>query len=315
MHYSVVSWLLFLCTTSSTVASVLVLLSQSVPRKQQYLEVAIATVSTSSLLFQLFRPRNVAEALPGACMLESGPSIASLLTIEFFTDFVRSSAKHPDTTEAPDLPSAAKPATVLRDWRNMRRQDWNVKLRLFWFFRQELAEQFAAASFVSILQVTPPFFLYKILQYLASDNRDKRWALTYAILMALSQTAEAILSSRCLVIGRIICVKLRGILTGELYSKTLRQADIADTSTDSVTGSGRVINLVSVDVTQGGIVVPRDIRFTDKNMPSRGDIGLPSLCVPRICCGNDSGVAGIVLCHWSGSSSGCKLCRARIHMQ
>ncbi|KAI3478093.1 hypothetical protein L1887_60024 [Cichorium endivia] len=112
--------------------------------------------------------------------------------------------------------------------------------RLFGHFKWFLALQFFWATLEAGLNLVPPFFLQKILGFIAARGELRRngnmedaeplhLGILYAFGMLVGQIFSSISSSRALFIGRRICIRLRAILITEIVTKTLRRKDIGST--------------------------------------------------------------------------------------
>ncbi|KIS68280.1 putative bile acid-exporting ATPase [Mycosarcoma maydis] len=112
--------------------------------------------------------------------------------------------------------------------------------RLFGHFKWFLALQFFWATLEAGLNLVPPFFLQKILAFIAARDEQRRsgdyrdaqplhLGILYAFGMFVGQIFASISASRALFIGRRICIRLRAILITEIVTKTLRRKDIGST--------------------------------------------------------------------------------------
>ncbi|GAC93288.1 ATP-binding cassette transporter [Pseudozyma hubeiensis SY62] len=112
--------------------------------------------------------------------------------------------------------------------------------RLFGHFKWFLALQFFWATLEAVLDLVPPFFLQKILAFIAARDEQQRngdfsnaqplhIGILYAFGMFVGQIFASISASRALFIGRRICIRLRAILITEIVTKTLRRKDIGST--------------------------------------------------------------------------------------
>ncbi len=112
--------------------------------------------------------------------------------------------------------------------------------RLFGHFKWFLVLQFFWATLEAVLDLVPPFFLQKILAFIAARGEQRRngnkegleplhLGILYAFGMLVGQIFASISASRALFIGRRICIRLRAILITEIVTKTLRRKDIGGT--------------------------------------------------------------------------------------
>ncbi|SPO28038.1 probable YBT1 - Vacuolar, ABC protein transporting bile acids [Ustilago trichophora] len=213
-----------------------------------------------------------AAADPAATDLIPAPEeTASLLSRATFGYVTPAIVKHYKTqftlAAVPDLPVADKAAAVVacfRAYTSARSDDAHAPAspsrptpkhglhaglapstrplwrRLFGHFRWFLALQFFWATLEAVLDLVPPFFLQKILAFIAARDEQRRTGNTdnleplhlgilYAFGMFVGQIFASISASRALFIGRRICIRLRAILITEIVTKTLRRKDIGST--------------------------------------------------------------------------------------
>ncbi|SJX64108.1 probable YBT1-Vacuolar, ABC protein transporting bile acids [Sporisorium reilianum f. sp. reilianum] len=192
---------------------------------------------------------------------EDTASLLSRATFGYVTPAIVKHYKVQFTLAAiPDLPIADKAAAVVacfRAYTSARSDDargssgrglhaglapstrplWR---RLFGHFKWFLALQFFWASLEAVLDLVPPFFLQKILAFIAARDEQRRngnfedaqplhLGILYAFGMFVGQIFASISASRALFIGRRICIRLRAILITEIITKTLRRKDIGST--------------------------------------------------------------------------------------
>ncbi|BFZ53859.1 Transporter of the ATP-binding cassette (ABC) [Savitreella phatthalungensis] len=124
---------------------------------------------------------------------------------------------------------------------------------LLWHFRGLLVLQGFWAIVYSIFTFAPTILLKLILEYLeAPDRTSKSTAWLYCIGLLVGQMFSTTGNGQALWIGRKICIKLRAIIIGEVYAKSLRRRDIsvagdaAETS-DGQANQGQIINLMAID--------------------------------------------------------------------
>lgn len=152
-------------------------------------------------------------------------------------------------------PDAAA-ATALNDFRLMSDQHstWSFKWRLFWYFKKDMGKQFLM-GIECFSSFGPPIFLRLILTYLSDrSSYSQEAAIFYALGMAATNVLTAVLMNRVLLTGRQMSVKLRAVLSGELFAKTLRRQESPSKQGEDVAGetssSGKLVTLVSTDVLQ-----------------------------------------------------------------
>ncbi|CDW99855.1 hypothetical protein [Sporisorium scitamineum] len=192
---------------------------------------------------------------------EETASLLSRATFGYVTPAIVKHYKTQFTLAAiPDLPIADKAAAVVacfRAYTSARSDDAHgspkhglhaglapstrpLWRRLFGHFKWFLALQFFWASLEAGLDLVPPFFLQKILAFIAARDEQRRngnfedaqplhLGILYAFGMFVGQIFASISASRALFIGRRICIRLRAILITEIVTKTLRRKDIGST--------------------------------------------------------------------------------------
>ncbi len=199
---------------------------------------------------------------------EETASLLSRATFGYVTPAIVKHYKTQFTLAAiPDLPVADKAAAVVACFRaytsarsdetqgpahrspGSQKQGLHVGLapstrplwrRLFGHFKWFLALQFLWATLEAVLDLVPPFFLQKILAFIAARDEQRRTGnyegaeplhlgILYAFGMFVGQIFASISASRALFIGRRICIRLRAILITEIVTKTLRRKDIGST--------------------------------------------------------------------------------------
>ncbi|KAN0061178.1 Transporter of the ATP-binding cassette (ABC) [Thecaphora frezii] len=176
--------------------------------------------------------------------------------------------------------SRAKDKAAPEQLRPSNRPLW---FRLLSHFSGLLLVQIFFATLEATLVLAPPFFLNKILTYIAERGERKQGtldgarpfhlAVLYAFGMLFGQIGASLCSSRALFTGRRICIRLRAILITEIVTKTLRRKDSGGTKTNKEEGAadqgenpddakkedneegkdkrasdGQIVNLISVDV-------------------------------------------------------------------
>lgn len=107
-------------------------------------------------------------------------------------------------------------------------------VNLFYQFRKLFFYQSILTSFEAVLLFFPSMLLKKILEYVESpETESASLAWLFVILMIFSAPISAALSGRGLFLGRRICTRMRAILIGEIYSKSLRRQITASSSKKS----------------------------------------------------------------------------------
>ncbi|TKY89993.1 hypothetical protein EX895_001291 [Sporisorium graminicola] len=217
------------------------------------------------------RPGTSHIEAPVADLIPAPEETASLLSRATFGYVTPAIVKHYRTqftlAAIPDLPVADKAAAVVacfRAYTSARSDDHRrsspssrtspknglhsglapstrpLWQRLFGHFKWFLALQFFWAALEAGLDLLPPFFLQKILAFIAARDEQRRngnfedaqplhLGILYAFGMFVGQVFASISASRALFLGRRICIRLRAILITEIVTKTLRRKDIGST--------------------------------------------------------------------------------------
>ncbi|KAI5474447.1 ABC bile acid transporter [Pseudohyphozyma bogoriensis] len=180
---------------------------------------------------------------------EYNASLFSLLTFSFISPFMITSAfpkaGSPPVTlaDVPDLRPDDKTARVLLAFRRdtasvplFRKPTLSVKL--LWFFRQELLlQQFCSLIRVAVVAV-PAMFLQAFLSVVGrrarrEANAEVHVAVLYAFGMFFFQNIGSLAASQSLYLGRRMCIRLRSIVVGEIFTKALRRKDMAGSDSRS----------------------------------------------------------------------------------
>ena len=146
----------------------------------------------------------------------------------------------------------------------------NIAWTLLRYFDTLLVAQGLWAVFYALFTFLPTVLLRQILLYVESPTTRSREAVwIYVIGLFLASVFSSIANGQALWIGRRICVQLRAIIIGEVYSKALRRRDVAskggesldeskpstangttekkDKVTATQANNGAIINLMAVD--------------------------------------------------------------------
>lgn len=137
-----------------------------------------------------------------------------------------------------------------------------VLWKMMIYFRRYLAVSFIWAVLDSVIIFAPPFLMKSILEFVEDTSR---YPLNIAWLCVVGMLVTGVLanitSGQSLFIGRRICIRIRAILIGEIYSKALNRKislasekksddkdnDANDKSVKDQANQGTIINLMSVD--------------------------------------------------------------------
>jgi len=166
---------------------------------------------------------------------ESLASVLSLATFSWVDPIVwKGYRKTTEMVDVWNLQSKDKAAAVLSDYRQFKKTNM-LAWHLLKYFRRGFIIQAAWAAVSGMITFVPTVLLKVILQYVedpASTPRNAAWF--YVILLFVSGIVNALSSGQALWIGRKICIRLRAIIIGEIYSKALRRRAAA--TSDKVLG-------------------------------------------------------------------------------
>lgn len=128
-----------------------------------------------------------------------------------------------------NVPLKDKADAVLADFRQVKKGA-ALTFRLLRYFGKPVLIQGAWAMLGSVFMFLPTLLLKAILEYLEdpiSIPANAAWL--YVILLFFTGLVQAVADGQALWIGRKICIRLRAIIVGEIYSKTLRRKVAAAT--------------------------------------------------------------------------------------
>jgi ABC-type multidrug transport system fused ATPase/permease subunit len=129
-----------------------------------------------------------------------------------------------------------KAETVLAHFRQIRKTH-SLAVRLLWHFKMPLLIQGAWCMVASVFMFLPTLLLKAVLEYLENtDTVPVSAAWLYVILLFATGAIQAVSDGQGLWIGRKVCIQLRAIIVGEIYSKTLRRRAAAGADKDSEEG-------------------------------------------------------------------------------
>ncbi|KAH0559731.1 hypothetical protein GP486_003755, partial [Trichoglossum hirsutum] len=195
-----------------------------------------ALVSLLFILSLTSRKGNKAVVLEYEDDLEpSREPLASVLSLATFSwvDAVvwKGYRKTFEITDVWNLIPKDKAAHILRDFRQARKTS-KLAWHLLKYFRHLLLIQSFWACFSGLFVFAPTLLLRVILQYV-EDPRETpvSAAWLYVILLFISGCFQALADGQALWIGRKICLRLRAVIIGEVYSKALRRKAAAGSDT------------------------------------------------------------------------------------
>ena len=122
-------------------------------------------------------------------------------------------------------------ANVLADFRQFKKTS-GLAWHMLRYFKRDLFVQAVWAMIAGLLTFAPTLLLKLILEYVENPQRiPANAAWLYLILLAVSGGIQAIAAGQSLWIGRKICIRLRAIVIGEIYAKTLKRKAAAGSDT------------------------------------------------------------------------------------
>ena len=164
--------------------------------------------------------------------------LASLLSLATFSwvDVIvwKGYKKTFELSDVWNLAPKDRAARVLADFRQLEKTS-RLAWRLLKYFKWDLLVQACWAMFGGVLTFVPTLLLKAILEYVENPQSipaSMGWL--YVVLLALSGIVAAVADGQALWIGRKICIRLRAIIIGEIYQKTLKRRAAA--SSDKVLG-------------------------------------------------------------------------------
>ena len=155
---------------------------------------------------------------------ESTATLFSLATFTWVDGIVWTGYKK--TLEMPqvwNLEAKDKAAYVVAQYRQARKTH-ALAWHLLRHFKVQIMQQAAWAGFSGVLTFVPTLIVKAILQYVenpASSSRSAAWF--YVSMLFVSGCVAAISDAQSFYIGRRICIRLRAIIVGELYTKALKR--------------------------------------------------------------------------------------------
>ncbi|KAI9679093.1 MAG: hypothetical protein M1829_001763 [Trizodia sp. TS-e1964] len=159
-------------------------------------------------------------------------SLFSIVTFGWVDAIIWKGYKKPyEIEDVWNLATKDKAAAIVENYRQVK-----VTSKLAWhlvkYFRNQLLVQGAWASLGSLFTFAPSLLVMKILQYVEDPyGVPVNAAWFYVILLFCSSCFQAIGDGQALWKGRKICLRLRAIIIGEIYSKALRRKAAAGADT------------------------------------------------------------------------------------
>ena len=130
-----------------------------------------------------------------------------------------------------NLAARDKAAAVLADFRLLGKTT-ALTWRLLRFFKRDLLIQLAWAVASGFFTFGPTLLMKAFLEFVEDPGHTPvNAAWFYIILLALTSCVKAITDGQALWIGRKICIRLRAVIVGEIYAKSLRRKAAAGKDT------------------------------------------------------------------------------------
>ena len=151
-------------------------------------------------------------------------SLFSLATFSWMDPMVWQGFKKPlQIVDVWNLVPKDKAAAVHADFKRLR-QTSKLAWHLLKYFRRNVLMQALWAVFSAITIFMPTLLLKAILEYVEDpESAPVNTAWFYLILLTFATILSAVTDGQCLWIGRKTCIRLRAIIIGEIYAKTLRR--------------------------------------------------------------------------------------------
>ena len=164
---------------------------------------------------------------------ESRASVLSLFTFSWLDSLMWSGYRKPlEMEKVWNVPPKEKASVVIANYRLFKKTT-RLTLHLLKFFSPDLLFQQFFASVAAVFVFIPTLLLKAILEYVENPTSiPKSTAWLYVILLLVSGLIQGAADGQSLWRGRKICIKLRSIMVGEIYVKTLRRKAASSGDTD-----------------------------------------------------------------------------------
>ena len=161
--------------------------------------------------------------------------LASLLSIATFgwVDAIvwQGYKKAYEISDVWNLAPKDKAAAVVADYRQLKKTS-RLAWHLLKYFEGYFLKQAAWAFISGIFTFVPTILLKAFLEYVENAQETPvNAAWFYICLLAVSGCVNAVASGQALWLGRRICIRLRAVIIGEIYAKSLRRKAAARTDT------------------------------------------------------------------------------------
>ena len=160
-------------------------------------------------------------------------SISSLLTFSWLDRLVwRGYQKPLELVDVWNVLPKEKANAVLTSFRQYKKTT-RLTIHLLKFFSPDLLFQQFWALISAVFIFVPTLLLKAILEYVEDSSETPRsTAWLYVILLLVSGFVSGVADGQALWRGRKICIKLRSIMVGEIYAKTLKRRAASSGDTD-----------------------------------------------------------------------------------
>jgi ABC-type multidrug transport system fused ATPase/permease subunit len=168
-------------------------------------------------------------------------SLLSLGTFSWVDSIVLKGFKKPlELADVWNVTLKDKAELVLARFRQVKKTH-GLAIRLLLHFKKQILIQGAWCVMSSIFMFMPTLLLKLILEYLEdSGNTPITAAWLYVVLLFVTGVIQAVGDGQALWIGRKVCIQLRAVIIGEIYSKTLRRKAAAAAETELGKDKGAV---------------------------------------------------------------------------
>lgn len=160
-------------------------------------------------------------------------SLLGQLTFAWTDGIVWRGWKRPlEMTDVWNVAAKDKAELVLEHFRQIKKTHM-LAVRLLLFFKKQLILQGLWCAISSIAMFMPTLLLKAILEYIEdpqSTTTNAAWL--YAILLFVTGVIQALGDGQSLWIGRRICIQIRAVIVGEVYSKVLKRKAAASAEAD-----------------------------------------------------------------------------------
>lgn len=114
-------------------------------------------------------------------------------------------------------------SSILRNFRKIKTGN-GLAIRMILYFKKPLVISAFWAFLYSFITFGPPFLMKQILEYVEDPSRaPANLVWLYVFGMLFFGVMDNIVSGQSLFIGRRICIRMRAIIIGEVYAKSLRR--------------------------------------------------------------------------------------------